>query len=160
MTPCVFLDRDGVIIIDKGYVYQRQDVVLLAGVAAALAVLRKHGFLLIVITNQSGIRRGYYNHFDVFAVHRVIQGLLKTVATVQLDALYYCPHLPRDGCCCRKPAPYLLQKAQRDYGINLNRSYFIGDQDSDIECARRGGVRGIKASLPAATETILHRGGC
>ena len=59
----------------------RQDVVLLAGVAAALAVLREHGFLPIVITNQSGIRRGYYNHFDVFAVHRVIQGLLKTVAT-------------------------------------------------------------------------------
>lgn len=160
MNPCVFLDRDGVIIVDKGYVHRREDVTLLAGVATSLAVLREQGFLLIVITNQSGIGRGYYNHFDVFAVHRVIQSLLITASAVQLDAIYYCPHLPQDGCHCRKPAPYLLQQAQRDHAVDLARSYFVGDRDSDIECARRGGVQGIKSSLPTATEIILRDGGC
>ncbi len=146
MNAAIFLDRDGVLIADRGYVYHRAEVVLLDGVAAQLKVLKRRGYLLIVITNQSGIGRGYYGHSDVFAVHRVLQALLAP-AGVQLDAFYYCPHVAADACACRKPAPQLLLQAIRDFQIDAARSYFVGDKDSDLECARRGAVQGVSAPL-------------
>lgn len=146
MTAAIFLDRDGVLIAERGYVYRRADIVLIEGVATQLWELKQRGYLLIVITNQSGIGRGYYGHSDVFAAHRVIQALLAT-AEVQLDAFYYCPHVAADACACRKPAPQLLLRAIHDFQVDTAKSYFVGDKDSDLECARRGKVRGVPAPL-------------
>ena len=146
MNTAIFLDRDGVLIADRAYVYRRADIVLLDGVAKQLCELKQRGYLLIVITNQSGIGRGYYGHSDVFAAHRVIQALLAP-AGVQLDAFYYCPHIAADACTCRKPEPQLLLRAMRDFHVDATRSYFVGDKDSDLECARRGGVQGVPAPL-------------
>ena len=147
MNTAVFLDRDGVLIADKGYVYRRADIILLAGVAEQLHTLKQRGYLLIVITNQSGVGRGYYGHSDVFAAHRTIQAQLAKAAGVQLDAFYYCPHTPNDACACRKPKPQLLLRALRDFNIDASQSYLVGDKDSDLECARRGGVQGVSAPL-------------
>ena len=146
MNTAIFLDRDGVLIADRGYVYRRADIVLLDGVAKQLYELKQRSYLLIVITNQSGIGRGYYGHSDVFAAHRVMQALLAP-ASVQLDAFYYCPHVATDACACRKPEPQLLLRAMRDFHVDATRSYFVGDKDSDLECARRGGVQGVHAPL-------------
>ena len=146
MNTAIFLDRDGVLIADRGYVYRHADIVLLDGVADQLHELKQRGYLLIVITNQSGIGRGYYGHSDVFAAHRVIQALLSPTG-VQLDAFYYCPHIVADACACRKPEPQLLLRAIQDFQIDTARSYFVGDKDSDLECARRGGVQGVPAPL-------------
>lgn len=149
MNRAVFLDRDGVLITDHGYVYRRRDITLLDGVAEHLRGLRERGYLLIVITNQSGIGRGYYGHSDVFCAQRTLQALLAATSGVQLDAFYYCPHVAADACHCRKPAPQMLLQAIRDFRVDPTRSYFIGDQDSDLECARRAGVRGVRAPLSA-----------
>ena len=147
MHKAIFLDRDGVLIADSGYVYRRDDIVLLDDVAEQLRELQQRRYLLIVITNQSGVGRGYYGHSDVFAAHRTIQSLLAAAAGVQLDAFYYCPHTEADACACRKPAPQLLLRALRDFHVDAARSYFVGDKDSDLECARRGGVQGVRAPL-------------
>ena len=147
MNAAIFLDRDGVIIADCGYVYRRADIVLLDGVATQLQALKQRGYLLIIITNQSGVGRGYYGHSDVFAAHRTIQALLAVSTGVQLDAFYYCPHVPADACACRKPEPQLLLHAIRDFQVDAARSYFVGDKDSDLECAQRGGVHGVRAPL-------------
>ncbi len=146
MNTAIFLDRDGVLIADRGYVYRRADIVLLDGVAKQLYELKQRSYLLIVITNQSGIGRGYYGHSDVFAAHRVLQALLAP-AGVKLDAFYYCPHVATDACACRKPEPQLLLRAMRDFHVDATRSYFVGDKDSDLECARRGDVQGVPAPL-------------
>ena len=147
MNAAIFLDRDGVLIADRGYVFRRADIVLLAGVAEQLHMLKQRGYLLIVITNQSGVGRGYYGHSDVFAAHRTIQSLLAAAAGVQLDAFYYCPHVPSDACACRKPNPQLLLRALRDFHVDAKQSYFVGDKDSDLACAQRGGVCGVRAPL-------------
>ncbi len=146
MNTAVFLDRDGVLIAERGYVYRRADIVLLEGVGAQLYELKRRGYLLIVITNQSGVGRGYYGHSDVFAAHRTLQALLAP-AGVQLDAFYYCPHVAADACACRKPATQLLVRAMQDFHIDAAGSYFVGDKESDLECARRGGVQGVPAPL-------------
>ena len=147
MNAAVFLDRDGVLIADRGYVYRRADIVLLDSVATQLRILKQSGYFLIVITNQSGVGRGYYGHSDVFAAHRTIQALLARAAGVQLDAFYYCPHVPADACACRKPEPQLLSRAIHDFQVDASQSYCVGDKDSDLECARRGGVHGVRAPL-------------
>lgn len=147
MNAAIFLDRDGVLIADRGYVYRRADIVLLDSVAEQLQILKQRGYLLIVITNQSGVGRGYYGHSDVFAAHRTIQALLAKATGVQLDAFYYCPHTPSDACACRKPETQLLLQAMRDFCVDASQSYLVGDKDSDLECAQRGGVRGVRAPL-------------
>ena len=147
VNTAVFLDRDGVLIADHGYVYRRADIALLDGVATQLDELKRRGYLLIVITNQSGIGRGYFSHSDVFHAQRIIQSLLAAATGVQLDAFYYCPHVAAAACACRKPAPQLLLHAIRDFDIDVSHSYFVGDKDSDLECARRGRVQGVRAPL-------------
>ena len=159
MRAAVFLDRDGVIIADRGYVYRRDDIVLLDGVAEQLHELQQRDYLLIVITNQSGVGRGYYGHSDVFAAHRTIQSLLANATGVQLDAFYYCPHTEADACACRKPSPQLLLQAIRDFNVDATHSYFVGDKDSDLECARQGGVQGVPAPLTNLMALIKRKKG-
>jgi heptosyltransferase II len=138
----VFLDRDGTLNHDPGYITSPDQFELFAGVPEALASLKRAGARLIVVTNQSGVARGFLSRDDLDAVHRKLKRLLDD-AGAALDAIYFCPHHPDDGCECRKPNRGLIDQAVREWGMDLDRSYLIGDHVRDIELAKRIGARSI-----------------
>lgn len=147
LRPAVFLDRDGTLNADLGYVCRPEDVRWLPGVAAALARLRWAGYLLIVVTNQSGIARGYYDVPSMQALHDWMDADLRSQGA-HIDAFYHCPHHPDiDGACtCRKPAPGMLLRAADDWFIDLGRSWMIGDKMSDVTAGRAAGCTPILLS--------------
>jgi D-glycero-D-manno-heptose 1,7-bisphosphate phosphatase len=157
----VFLDRDGVLNADAGYTWRLSDLQILPGVPDALAVLGRRGFLRIVVSNQSGVARGFFGVDDVERFHGALRAELRaqlareqpgtTVPGDLLDDVFYCPHLPdgvpgpyRRACTCRKPEPGLLHEAAQRHGIDLASSYLVGDKDSDILCAQAAGARGVQ----------------
>jgi D-glycero-D-manno-heptose 1,7-bisphosphate phosphatase len=138
----VFLDRDGTIILDRGYLKEVRQVCLVDGVGEALAHLTEHGFALVVISNQSGIGRAMITPEQAEQVHQaVVERLLEY--GVRLDAALYCPHTPEDNCACRKPSPEMIVRAAREVGIDLARSFMIGDKQCDIEAGKQAGCRTI-----------------
>lgn len=138
----IFLDRDGTLNPDPGYIRSPDQFELLPGVAEALARLKQAGARLILVTNQSGIGRGLLSTPDLEAVHMKLKNLLHA-AGASLDAVYVCPHHPDDRCSCRKPNPGMIDQALRDQPIDLTRAYMIGDHVRDMELAKRVGVRSI-----------------
>jgi len=174
-----FLDRDGVINEDIGYLSAGTQLNFLNGVALAIRRLQEH-FYIVVVTNQSGIARGYFNEEDLFQVHRHLAGYLENNGAF-LDAIYFCPHYPEGAvkslainCECRKPQPGMLLRAQRDWDLEMTGSYMVGDQFRDAESAKNAGVTGIllretsqgrddnhlsALNLPDATDLILDRNG-
>ena len=147
MTSAVFLDRDGVINVDHGYVSTWERFEFLPGVPEALRELQDAGYLLIVVSNQSGIGRGYYSESDIDLLNQAIVDYLDSYAGVTLSGFYHCPHHPteakneyRKHCSCRKPAPGLIYRAMRDHAIDVKMSLLVGDKDSDIEAGRAAGV--------------------
>ena len=135
----VLLDRDGTIIVEKHFLSRPEDVELLPGSAEALRLLEKHGFGLIVTTNQSGVGRGLMTIGQLEAVHRRISQLAPCIRT-----FYYCPHTPSDGCACRKPAPELGRRAAAEFGFSLADAFVIGDKASDIAFGRACGAKTIQ----------------
>lgn len=134
----IFLDRDGTINIDKGYVYKINDFEFINKVPEALKKLKDKGYLLIVVTNQSGVARGYYKEVDIVNLHNFVNNILWKRFCVKIDKFYYCPHHEngivneyRIKCKCRKPNPGMILKAVKDYNIDLSLSYMIGDRDTD-----------------------------
>lgn len=149
LHPAVFLDRDGTITPEVGYVLHPCKLTLLPGAADAVKRLRGAGFKVIVITNQSAVARGMMDIDMLEAVNRNLEYLLRDEGT-GLDGLYYCPHHPTEGngeftrvCDCRKPAPGMLLKAAEEHGIDLSRSFIAGDKISDISMAPSLGAKGI-----------------
>lgn len=143
-VPAVFLDRDGTINVEKNYLYQVQDWEWISGAREAIKLLRDCGFLVVVITNQSGIARGYYTSDDVSALHRhVDEELLKIGAGV--DAYYWCSHHPDFGsnCNCRKPSPGMILQAVKDLNINVATSWMVGDKAIDIQAGLAAGVKSL-----------------
>jgi D-glycero-D-manno-heptose 1,7-bisphosphate phosphatase len=144
MTKAIFFDRDNTLIYDSGYIHKPEDVVVLESVPEALLLAKSKGFLLIVVSNQSGIGRGYFSENEFHKVNRRIDEILLSYG-VKIDAYYFCPHRPDEGCRCRKPEPGMVERASRDFNIDLRRSYVIGDKDIDVELARKAGCRlGLK----------------
>lgn len=138
----IFFDRDGTLVYDVGYPKDPQQVRLLPGVERALATLKEHGFLLVLVSNQSGIGRGLVTVEQAEQVHcRVVSVLAEY--DVQLDAIYYCPHAPEERCSCRKPSPEMLLRAAEELDLDLSQSFMIGDKPSDIEAGKRAGCRTI-----------------
>ena len=131
----VVLDRDGTIIQERQYLSEPDHVSLIPGVGAALRELQQMGFSLVLITNQSGIGRGFFDQHQLERVHARLTQLLKNEG-VRLDRVYVCPHKPDDGCNCRKPKLGLLQKAASDLGLCLEQGIVIGDKVSDVEMGR------------------------
>jgi D-glycero-D-manno-heptose 1,7-bisphosphate phosphatase len=142
LRRAVFMDRDGTLIHDVGYPKDPGAVHLLPGAATALADLKEQGFLLIVISNQSGIGRGLVTPEQARQVHAEVESQLADFK-VRLDGAYYCPHAPEDGCVCRKPSPGLLLRAARDLPIDLSRSFMVGDKISDLEAGRAAGCHTV-----------------
>ena len=142
MRGFVFLDRDGTLIVEKHYLSDPAQVELIGGVAAALRRLRENGYGVAVITNQSGVGRGYFSPERLEAVHSRIRDLLAAEGA-RLDGIYVCPHTPDAGCACRKPASGLIEMAARDHQFDRQRSFIIGDKSCDIECGKHAGMVSI-----------------
>ncbi|MEO5720802.1 MAG: HAD family hydrolase [Chthoniobacterales bacterium] len=138
--PAVFLDRDGTIMRDADYCGDPRQVEIFPGTSAALQRLRDAGFLIVIITNQSGIGRGYFSEGDYRAVEAEVE---RQVGSGLIDASYFCPDVPDNGSLRRKPAPGMMLEAQEDHAIDLSRSFMIGDKAIDVECGRHAGVRTI-----------------
>jgi len=149
-----FLDRDGTVISDPGYLSDPGQVELLPNAAAALAELAQHGYLLVVVSNQSGIGRGLITAQEAHLVHRRFVDVLAQ-AGVALDAAYYCPHAPDAGCPCRKPRPGLLLDAAREHRIDLHRSIMIGNSASDVGAGRAAGTSTILLCDDPSTATQI-----
>ncbi len=141
-APAVFLDRDGTINDDKGYIGSPDDVVLIPGAAVAIKKLNELSIPVIVITNQSGIGRGYYGEAELKTVNKRLDDLLLAEGA-HIDGLYYCPHLPEDKCLCRKPATGLIEEAAQEHSIELSKSVIIGDKVSDMELGREAGMKSV-----------------
>ena len=149
MERAVFLDRDGVISEEVGYLGDSDRLLLIPRAADAVKLLNQSGLKTIVITNQSGVARGYFSEEMLGDIHRKMEELLSDQGA-SLDGIYYCPHHPegtvatfRRECDCRKPAVGLLIKAAKEHSVDLPSSYLVGDKRSDMECAHRAGVKGI-----------------
>jgi D-glycero-D-manno-heptose 1,7-bisphosphate phosphatase len=142
LPSAVFLDRDGTIINDVRYISKVDDVELLPGAADAIARINATLVPVIVITNQSGIGRGYYSEADYQRVADHTSRLLAERGA-KIDATYFCPHAPEDACDCRKPGAKLFEQAASDLGIQLSSALFLGDRWRDIEAASRFGAPGV-----------------
>ena len=140
--PAVFLDRDGTVIIDTGYVSRPADVTLIEGAARAIARLNAAGIPVVIVTNQSGIGRGYFSESDFALVEMRIAELLAANGARVL-ATYHCPHAPDVECDCRKPGVKLFRDAAAAHAIDLAHSWYIGDRLRDIEPAAKLGGTGI-----------------
>lgn len=149
MNKACFIDRDGTLIADKSYLAEPSGVEFLCGVFEGLRVLKSAGLVLAVVTNQSGIGRGYYTAEDMNFVNRYIDDVLQR-ERIQIDAWYHCPHHPDDVCACRKPMRGMADQAARDLDLDLVHSYVIGDSDADIGLARNIGATGIRVQTGPA----------
>jgi D,D-heptose 1,7-bisphosphate phosphatase len=142
--PAVFLDRDGTLNVDTSYVSRPDNVRLIAGAAEAVARLNAAGIPVIVVSNQSGIGRGYFTMQDYEQVERRIEEMLAERGA-HLDAVYICPHAPdaQPPCECRKPRTALYRRASEEHGIDLTRSWYLGDRLRDVQPARELGGHGL-----------------
>lgn len=139
-NKAIFLDRDGVINEDAGYVHRIEDFKIIPGVFNSLKKLQSAGYKLIVITNQSGIGRGIYTMEDFFKVNKYMMNILKNQG-IKIDKVYFCPHNPEDNCNCRKPKTGLLEKAAEEFDIDIESSWIIGDKLSDVEMGEKAGCK-------------------
>ncbi len=141
-VPAIFLDRDGTIINERGYLSDPKKMFFYPFVFSALRALQKAGYQLVVLTNQSGVARGYVTLAKLQEINRKFTQVFAKRG-VRIDGIYYCPHWPDQGCACRKPKPGLARRAARDLGIDIKRSYVVGDQWTDIKLSQNLGVPGI-----------------
>ena len=172
LSAAVFIDRDGTIIEDADYCSHPEQVNVFPGVPEALRRLKSKGFKLIVITNQSGIGRGFFTVGQYRAVESEVS---RQLGHGLIDATYFCPDVPGQHSSDRKPSPGMVLQAQREHQIDLARSFFVGDKEIDVECGRNAGVRTIRVQtgfdrdvtgsaadwaakdLPAAAQLILEQ---
>lgn len=147
MSKAVFLDRDGVLNVDFGYPHKVEQLEIIPGVYEGLAKLQSAGYLLFIVSNQSGIGRGY---FDRSAVEVFNQNLINKLAQngINITDVSICPHTNKEGCDCRKPKPKMILELAERYGIDLRKSALIGDKGSDIEAGNNAGLK-ICIKVPA-----------
>jgi D-glycero-D-manno-heptose 1,7-bisphosphate phosphatase len=155
-SPAIFLDRDGTVIADRGYLADPDDIELLADAADGLRQMSQLGWPLVIVTNQSGISRGYFSNEILACINRRLNNLLLSRG-IHLSGIYVCPHLPADRCRCRKPQPGLAHAAASDLGIELAQSFVIGDKLSDIGLAESIGATGILISSSYKSKERISR---
>lgn len=150
LKSAVFLDRDGTVIREYGHFWQPQQIQLIPGAASAIGRLKAAGFLAVLATNQGGIARGLFTEAQFWVGQRHMEALLAEEG-VKLDAVYFCPHHPTEGeppyagpCQCRKPKPGMLLQGARECGIDLARSYMVGDSAVDVGAGKAAGVRTVR----------------
>lgn len=141
-NKAIFLDRDGTINIEKDYLHRIEDLEFEPGALDALKILKDLGYLLIVITNQSGIGRGYYTVEDMNKLNQHIAKLSEENGA-KIEKFYYCPHTPNEPCDCRKPSPWMILEGAKEFNVDLKSSYMVGDKISDAEAGEKAGAYGI-----------------
>lgn len=168
LLPAIFLDRDGTINVDHGYVHEIDDFQFIDGVIDALCDLKKMGYVLVLVTNQSGIARGIFTEEQFMTLTEWMDWSLSDRG-VELDGIYYCPHHPkgtitdyREQCDCRKPLPGMLISAQRHLNIDMQASYIVGDKIEDLLAGEAAGIGNkilVRTGKPITTagETIANR---
>ncbi len=137
LKKAVFLDRDGTLIEEVNFLARVEDLRLFPFSVEAIKLLKKNGFLIVVVTNQSGIGRGIFGENDMHALHGEIQLRLGGL----IDAFYFCPHLPDENCACRKPKTQMIERACADFSIDLENSWMIGDKKLDVETGFNAGTK-------------------
>jgi D-glycero-D-manno-heptose 1,7-bisphosphate phosphatase len=147
INRAVFLDRDGTINVECEYLHQPEEFQFIPGAVQAIRLLKEAGYRIIVVTNQSGIARGYFDEAAVIRLHRYIDGELSRFGA-SIDAFYFCPHHPEYSiddngktCVCRKPLPGMLLKAAADFSLDLSTSFIIGDKLADVQAGLNAGCR-------------------
>lgn len=146
MNKAAFLDRDGVLNEDPPhYAHELSDLHLIPNTAKAITLLNENDYLVIIVSNQSGIGRGFYTANKTEDFNNEIQRLLK-LKGAHIDKFYYCPHHPHDECTCRKPEPGMLLSAIKEFDIDINNSFMIGDKCSDIAAGKAVGLKTILVS--------------
>lgn len=149
----VFLDRDGLICEDIHYMSSPDQFKLLPGVAEGIRLLNEEGLKVIVVTNQSGIARGYFTAKDLEKIHKkMIEELRKKGA--KINDIYCCPHHPNDGCECRKPKPGLLLKAAEEHDLDLKICFMVGDRQLDADAGRRAGCKTVSVLSPESEDKL------
>ena len=142
MKRAVFLDRDGTINVDVGYLSDPDGLVFIRGAKEAVRLLKKKGFFVFIVTNQSGVGRGYFSLDKLKAVNeKLLHEFSKS--EIHIDGVHYCPHHPKEKCKCRKPHPKIVKDIARKFRLDLEHSYFIGDKLSDVQTGKNAGSRTI-----------------
>ncbi len=154
----IFLDRDGVVVVEAHYLSDPEQAALIPGAAEAMCRARRHGFRLVGLSNQSGIGRGRFTNEDFAAVQTRIDELLAG-AGAAFDALFYCPHRPGDSCSCRKPAPGLLAEARGYLDWDNHLSWLVGDKVSDLDLARAAGLGAVLVQTGYGRQTAAELAG-
>ena len=149
MKKCIFLDRDGNINVEKDYLHKIEEFEFIDGAREAIKIFNDLGYLVVVVTNQSGVARGYYDENSVKTLHEYLQKEVEKIGG-HVDGFYYCPHHPEKGvgqyklnCNCRKPEPGMFLKAQKDFDIDFSSSIMVGDKISDVKAGENLGMRSI-----------------
>lgn len=155
-NKAVFLDRDGTMAPDVHYCSRPEDFELFPDTAKAIRLLNQHGFKVIVITNQSGIARGYFTEEILAEIHEKMKNAL-AVEGAHVDGIYYCPHHPEDNCDCRKPKPKLVLQAARDFDVDLEHSFVIGDLQMDVDLGKAVGCKTILIGGPSRADVKQAR---
>ena len=166
MKKTVFFDRDGVLNVERNYLYKIEEFQWQTDAVAAIKLLQAQDYRIIVVTNQSGVARGYYNEADVSKLHNYMQAQLALQQT-RIDAFYYCPHLPdasraeyAQECDCRNPGPGMILKAMQEHEVLKEQSFLIGDKESDLQAAQAAGIRGYlyqQGSLLEFVKNVLAK---
>ena len=154
MKSVAFLDRDGVVNADIGYLWRREDLLWVPGAPEAIRLFNERGWPVVVITNQSGVARGYYREDDVHSLHQWMNAELKKMGA-RIDAFYFCPHHVKGvlaeyahECDCRKPKPGMILQAMEDWRADPETSFLIGDKESDVVAASAAGIQGYLFDEP------------
>lgn len=166
MNKAIFFDRDGCLIVDKHYLSDPDEVEFFPDTIKALKLLQSE-YVLFIVTNQSGIGRGYFTEEDLNRVHQKILQIFESEG-IKIKAIAYCPHTPEDGCECRKPLPKLVLGLCRQFDIDIKNSFFIGDKNIDAECGKLAGMQGrvvrnkyedfiCHASLQEFAQEAMHK---
>jgi len=142
VRSAAFLDRDGTLVVERGYLSDPADLELLPGAADAVRTLHAAGLAVVVISNQSGVGRGLFPLARVYQAMAALRRVLRARGA-ELDAIYFCPHRPEEGCDCRKPGSALLLRAAEDLQLDLRRSAMVGDKLLDVETGHRAGGLGV-----------------
>jgi D-glycero-D-manno-heptose 1,7-bisphosphate phosphatase len=155
LRRALFVDRDGTLNPDLHYLKDADRLELFRGVGNALSLAHDHGFLVVCVTNQSGVERGFYTRDDVERIHLRLNELLRPYRA-HVDAFYYCPHAPETRCECRKPGTLLFRQARDDWNIDFGTSAIVGDRELDVEAGRELGLLTAVVTSPGHDEDAIH----